>query len=43
VIPVVAFVVSFVLIWLLVHGRVMAAAVLALLALPGVLLAARRR
>ncbi len=42
-IPAVATVVGFVLVWLLIHGRVLAAAALSLLALPGVLLGLRRR
>jgi hypothetical protein len=41
--PAAAIAVAFALVYLLVHGRVLAAAALALLALPGVLLAARRR
>jgi len=41
--PAVATVVAFALVWLLIQGRVLSAAVLALLALPGVLLALRRR
>jgi hypothetical protein len=40
--PTLAIVLAFTLGWLLIHGRVLAAAVLALLALPVVLLAARR-
>jgi hypothetical protein len=41
--PAVVVVVGFALVWLLAHGRILAAAVLALLALPGVLFGARRR
>lgn len=41
--PAVALAVAFTLAWLLIHGRVLLAAVLALLALPVVLLAIRRR
>ena len=41
--PAVAIAVGFALFWLVIHGRFLSAAVLALLALPGVLLSARRR
>jgi hypothetical protein len=37
-----AIVIAFTLVWLLIHGRVLAAAALALLCLPGVLFAIRR-
>jgi hypothetical protein len=41
--PAAAIAVSFALVWLLVHGRFAAAAALALIALPAVLFALRRR
>lgn len=41
--PGVSIVVAFALVWLLIHGRVLSAAALALIALPVVLLAVRRR
>jgi hypothetical protein len=41
--PSLTLVLAVVLVYLLVNGRILAAAVLALLALPGVLLAARRQ
>jgi len=40
--PTLAIVLAFTLIWLLVHGRILLAAVLALLVLPVVVLAIRR-
>lgn len=41
--PAVSITVAFALVWLIVHGRIISAAVLALIALPVVLFAVRRR
>jgi hypothetical protein len=41
--PALVVVVAFALVWLLVHGRIVAAAALALIALPAALLGLRRR